>query len=92
MPHPSEIVRELRGRPIATLAELGAYANEVPEALSPPPLFTRFTGGEEVDPSALYLELDSEGRRAAGDSDAALEMIEVFKGRLREAFPDELPD
>lgn len=86
----STIKRSIRGHVIATLAELQTYAYEVPEDKSPPALMTRFTAGEEVDPSEFYEALDGEGRAAAGDSDAALEIVETLKARLRAAFPDEV--
>ncbi|HEX7145286.1 MAG TPA: hypothetical protein VF225_08250 [Gaiellaceae bacterium] len=88
----SAIDRTIRGTPIATLAELQTYAYEVPEDKAPPALFSRLTAGEEVEPGELFTSLDTEGRVAAGDSDAALEIIETIKRRLRAAFPDEVPD
>ena len=86
----SKIHRSIRGRPIATLAELQLYAYEVPEDRVPPQVFTRLTAGEDVDPAELYQALENEGRIAAGDSDAALEIVETLKRRLTDAFPDEV--
>lgn len=87
----SAIDRTIRGTPIASLAELQAYAYEVPEDKAPPALLSRFTAGAEVDPGELFATLDAEGRIAAGDSDAAVEIVETIKRRLRTAFPDDLP-
>lgn len=85
----SKIDLAIRGVPIATLEEIRTYAYEVPEHLSPPAIMTRFTAGEDVDPGDLYRALEGEGRVAAGDSDAALEILETLKARLRAAFPEE---
>lgn len=87
----SAIERTIRGKPIASLAVLQTYMYEVPEDQAPPPVLSRFAAGEEVDPAELFTAVDTEGRSAAGDSDAALEIIETIKRRLIRTFPDEVP-
>jgi hypothetical protein len=87
----SAIERTIRGKPIASLAELQAYTYEIPEGQAPPQLLNRFVAGEEVDPAELFAALDTEGRSAAGDSDAALEIIETIKRRLSTTFPNDVP-
>lgn len=82
--------RSIRGKVIANLAELQAFAYEVPEGEVPPSALTRLAAGMDLDPDELYRALETEGARAAGDSDSALVFIETLKARLRKAFPDEL--
>lgn len=86
----STVERSIRGRPIATLAELQLYAYEVPEDDEPPELITRLIAGDDVDPGDLYRELASEGRAAVANSDSALELVETLLRRLRAGFAHEI--
>lgn len=84
----SRILRTVRGHPIASMAELQLYAYEVPEGSLPPPIMSRLTAGEDVDPRELYLALEGEARATVAHSDAALEVVEAIRQRLTAVFPE----
>lgn len=64
-----------------------AYA--VPEDRVLPGAFARFIAGQDLSPAELYEACES-ARDATGDSDAALEVLETLKARLRDAFRAEI--
>lgn len=91
MPNLNTTTRSIEGHEIATLAELQSYAYEVPEDKVPPASITRLTGGLDVDPIALYKDLNGVGREVVSHSDRALEIVNRILTRLRGSFPDRLP-
>ena len=85
----SKIELFVRGRPIATMEEMQAYAYAVPEDQTGPAIVTGFICGDDVDPGQLHRALVCEARSVVAENDGALEIILTVAGRLRKAFPNE---
>jgi hypothetical protein len=87
----SQIFNNVRGVPVASLAELQRFAYAVPEDLLPPSVLTRFAAGEEVALDELYLGVTESGPRVletSADKDEGLEALMTIRGRLEAAFPE----
>lgn len=82
---------EVRGVRIASLAELQRFAYAVPEHLAPPPVMTKFTAGQDVEPDELYEAVTVTGPHileTSDEQDAGLSVLNAIRDRLETSFPE----
>lgn len=86
----SAVQLTVNGVPVASLADMQELAYAVPEDKTLPSAFAHVIAGESVSPHQLF-EACTCARDVVGDSDAALEILEVVEARLLRAFPQDAP-